>query len=448
MTRPKPSSDTPKPKRKRIKDREPNLPAFAELMRKQGWTPHDLAVRSGVSEKSIRRMLDGETYPHRKTAEKLERSLKGFTKEPLFESPLGFEPANGAAASTDVRMPSPRPPFCCFRIGRIELPIMPIAGSPASPFSMDEVVIRYEPAFLEQRQSFPRELAMSKHFLVAYARKVFGIERLEDNVLLRLSSVDQGPETARDQRGPLYLSFDLACYTTMLATNLCLDVPAIPTSPETVLTLRERFFSGPNDYRDLSNSPLANIPGVEVVVLCRSRKNAPPEQMLIRRRSQSVHGFRGFYQVSAAGYMSREHLRPDGLPCPFVTAVHEARQEIGDRLHCRPEEFNLLGVAIQWQSLHPSFFGWMETPLKATELIADFRRDAYEGLLMAIPFTPTAVLNHITSHRWTGMSALAVIATLQRFFPRSAVEDAASTVPDRNWQWFLEPFSIQSSKRS
>jgi hypothetical protein len=340
------------------------------------------------------------------------------------------------------KTPLPSKGFHCFRIGNLEIPAMPIIGSPRTAFQLNEVIVRFSPVFHHQQDGYPAELLSAQSHLVDQCKKRYRLSKTsEENIVPRLDSITQGPEMAGDKRGLLYVNLSLTTFDMYFATNKSLDYEVIPkqglfsrfTSNETI---RDAYVVPP--YDDLSQSLLANPPAVHIVVISRCLSQEPKDQLLVRRRSQDVSFYRGYHQVSATGYMSTAHHDAEQIPNPFYTAVMESRQEIADSLSTTPEEFKLIGLSLNWEDFLPVFYGYIETGRSVHELLGDFRRDSYEGSLLAIPFNPESVLTHIAKEKWEPQSALAAVATLLTFYPRSEVETVARTLPAKNVYDFFE----------
>ena len=342
-----------------------------------------------------------------------------------------------------TRIPDPPKEFTKYRLGNIEIPVMNLLGSPETPFEMDEVRIEYQPIMYHQQSDYPAALADAKPYLEKAYLQRYGLESLPRtgwyNERPRLYGYDQSPELADDKRGELTLYFNLTTFDTYLTTNRSLDYAVIPKSGTvsrftTNQTVREAYVSFPHDLR---TSVLSNPLSATVVVISRNLNQTPKDQVIIRLRKQVVL-YRDCYQVSAAGFMSLAHRDESGMPNPFVTAVDEARQEIADRLQPPPSDFKLIGISLNWEDMNLNAYGYIETGLSVQDLLGDFRRDAFEGWLEAIPFEPKAVLSHIAQHKWEPMSVLAMCATLLACFPRDEVEAMARTIPAKTFRDFFE----------
>ena len=353
----------------------------------------------------------------------------------------GYVISRSKSRYTSFKTPPPSKEFHCFRIGNFEIPAMSITGSPDTPFHFEEVKIKFHPEMKEEKSDYPIELKAARQYLIQECVKRFNLKSVDENILPRLDDIEQGGEQEGDKRGDLSIHFSLTHFASLCATNLSVDQCVIPRKGlidqfTANQTIREAYTTLP--YSELSKSILANAPGVEVIVISRNLNQTPQDQLIIRRRGQTVSFFRGYYQSSAAGYMSLTHSTPDGLPNPFVTAVAEARQEIADSLTSDPKEFHLIGLMLQWQVLHPAFYGYIVTGKSIQDLLGDFKRDSYEGVLSAIPFEPKTILTHLAKEKWTATSTLAVISTLLAFYPRKEIESIARDLPAKNWKDFLE----------
>lgn len=341
---------------------------------------------------------------------------------------------------SNTNIPNPAKEFRSFRIGNFEIPVMPVVGSPETPFLYDDVTVEFQP--VSKDDHYPVELKAARPFLIKECEAKYKFKDLgAKDVMPRLDDVKQGPEQQGDKRGNLTIYMSLTTYGSLFTTNRSLDYSVIPKEGlisrfTTNQTIREAYCHPP--YDDLGKSILANPPGVDVVVISRNLNQTPNDQIIIRQRSQSVLLYRGYYQVSATGYVALAHCDSNGIPNPFIAAISEAKQEIADGLTLSPDDFKLLGVGIKWEDLHPAFYGYIETGLSVNELLGDFKRDSYEGHLYALPFEPKSVLTHISKEKWHPASALAAIATLLTFYPRAEVELMARKLPAKKVSDFFE----------
>lgn len=338
--------------------------------------------------------------------------------------------------------PLPAKDFHSFRIGNLEIPAMPIIGSPETAFNVSEVTVKFRPVFRHQQDDYPVELLSAQSYLVEECRRRYGLTKVSDeNIVPRLDSITQGPEVQGDKRGRLFIGLSLTTFDTYFATNKSLNYRVIPknglvsrfTSNQTI---REAYVTAPHE--DLTKSLLANPPAVHIAVISRNLNQNPKDQLVIRRRSQDVAFYRGYYQVSATGYMSTAHHDSAGIPSPFRTAIMESRQEIADGLLLTPEDFRLIGLSLNWEDFLPVFYGYIETGLSVQEMLGDFRRDTFEGSLLAIPFNPKSVLTHIVREKWEPQSALAAVAAVLAFYPRNEVDAIARTLPAKDIRNFFE----------
>jgi len=344
--------------------------------------------------------------------------------------------------------------FNPFRIGNITIPIRILFGTPDEPINCeDDIKIKDKPdIFLENtsefREKFPANMQDRLLTIQEQKKGIVGLhnktgtkvridsfhhnDKDKTGTKVRTDSFHQGDERDGDRRGLITLEFSRVGYKTMYFTNISLDIPLIESS-EGTKTIRESYFS--DNFTNLSESILANPGSVDVAVIC-GNKNAP-RQLIIRKRG-NISLYRGWYQVSATGYIDASHKDEHGAASPFVTAAIESNQEIAGSLEAKPSDFNLIGLGIRWIDLYPSFFGYIETNKSEEQLIGDFCRDPHEGGLLSIPFTPESVLEHIANNKWVAFSALCAIATLLKFFRRDEVKKAACNVQEKNWRDFIE----------
>jgi hypothetical protein len=333
--------------------------------------------------------------------------------------------------------------FHCFRVGNLEIPVMSLVGSPETVFHFDEVDVSFQPILRHQQAHYPIELLSARSYLTEECKRRYNLKMVaEDNLLPRIDSIVQGPETEDDKRGNLYINLSLSTFSTYFVTNKSLDHRVIPRTGWisrfiSNQTIREAYVVPP--YDNLAESLLANCPAVHVAVISRNLNQNPQDQLIIRRRSQDVAFYRGYYQVSATGFVSMAHHDSAGIPNPFIAAISEAKQEIADSLSLSPNDFKLIGVSINWEEFVPVFYGYVETGISVRDLLGDFRRDVYEGSLLAIPFDPESVLSHImTKEKWESSSAIAAVATLLAFYPRAEVEAVARKLPAKSARDFFE----------
>lgn len=340
--------------------------------------------------------------------------------------------------SIKVSIPQPPDQFASFRIGNIEIPAMIVFGTPETPFLPGNVKLIFRSEFIEDDPKYPLALKAVRESLIEAAKEENNVKELKSmDPMPRIDNIEQGPERSGDKRGELKIYLSKTTYGSLFTTHRSLDYRVIPSSdPVSPQTIREAYCHPP--YTDLSNSVLANCPGVDVALISKNSNQNPQNQLIIRKRSQNVVFYRGWYQVSATGYMSLDHKDHLGVPSPFITAITEARQEIADSLVLRPEDFKLVGLALKWEDLHPGFFGYIETNKSVSELIGDFKRDNYEGYTSGISFDPATVLLHIAKEKWHAVSALSAIAALLAFFPRQEVEVFAKKVSPKGFKDFME----------
>jgi hypothetical protein len=319
--------------------------------------------------------------------------------------------------------------FRYFKIGNVTIPAKFINGVPTQPYRPEDVTIFDCEEVHEDRASYPAIIRENHATLLDQVARDYDLDlsKLRDNKLPRLDAWDQEPEGENDERGKLQLWFSRTSYFQIWATNVGIDIPISVGPDEQSTTIRETFCVTP--FTDLSESVLSNNPGVEVVVISEDPDQQPPRQLILRRRGHKAAGYRGWYQVSASGHVSLGHRDENGAPSPFQTAIAETIQEVDHSLELKPEDFKLIGISLKAQDLHPSFYGYMMVNRPAEELVDAISRDKYEGPKLAIPFTPQAVFETISAHRWIPQSAMALIATLQAFFPRDEVMAAAKSIP-------------------
>lgn len=337
-----------------------------------------------------------------------------------------------------VQTPNPPKGFDKYRLGNIELPVMNLLGSPKTPFNLSEVIIEHEDLIHYQQPDYPAPLADAKDYLVGtYIKRFKGNWR--NNPLPRFSGYRQSAETSENRRGRLTLSFSRTDFFTFLATNRSLDNKIIPVEyalgTTDYQTIREAYVNFP--YK-LEESFLANTLGAIIVVISRNLYQRPKDQVIIRFRGEKVALYQNCYQVSASGFMSLAHRDSNDLPNPFVTAVVEANEEIADRLQLEPADYRLIGIAVNWKDMDLNAYGYAETGQSTRGLLGDFRRDAYEGTVEAIPFEPKSVLQHIAQNKWEPVSVLTMCATLLAHFPRREVEAIARTLPAKHARDFDE----------
>jgi len=327
--------------------------------------------------------------------------------------------------------------FVCYKIGNVTIPAKFIAGIPTEPYGPDDITIFDADEVHEDRATYPEELHRVHDKLLEQVAKAYDLNLLElkNNPLPRLDAWVQEPEGSNDERGRLQLWFSRTSYFQIWATNVGVDFPVLPRDEGGLSTIREKFCVPP--YEDLSESILANNPGVEIVLISDSPEQTPKRQVILRKRGHKSAGYKGWYQVSASGHMSLGHRDKNGMPSPFCTAIAEVVQEIDYSLVFSPEDYKLIGISLKEQDLHPSFHGYVVTDRPAEELVSAASRDRYEGPKLAVEFTPLAVFKEISSHRWIPQSAMALIAALQAFFPRDEIVAAAKMIPVKGIEDFM-----------
>lgn len=331
--------------------------------------------------------------------------------------------------------PLPDKDFRTFTIGNIDIPVSGIISSVKEPYSYNEVHIEFQEKRFEEKQDYPKEIANNKQYLIKKVIEKYSIENYRDNKLVRLDSVFQGHENEDDKRGDLNLKMSVTSYGDMLATNSALDICLPNNSKRNSLTLRDILKYTP--FTDLQQSFFANPPGIEVIVLSKNIRQSPDLQVLVRKRSNNVVGYKGHYQVSASGYMSLSHKDENNIPHPFITACQETNQEIAEGLLFKPTDFKLLGIGLHWHGLYPNLIGYFITDKMVNEIIGDFRRDGYEGEIYSLAFTPNDIITHIANNHWTPMSAYSMILVLSSFYNKSEIERIAMTVKHKSSKDFL-----------
>lgn len=324
---------------------------------------------------------------------------------------------------------TPSAKFNSYKIGNVTIPVMSLVSFIKQPCKPSDVIAHFKNEHFENQEDYPSELKEAKSALLsdAFKKGVLNEKTYKDNKLYRLDSISQEAEDEHDNRGKLILHFSLTRYSNIVAINSSLDIPILKDNTKTI---REEYSYTP--YRDLSQSILANAPGVEVVVLSHNEKQEPKTQVIIRTRSNDTTFYHGHYQVSASGYMNQSHIDEFGRPSLFVTAAREAGQELADDLILKPEDFKLLGIGLTWSGLCPNFIGYYETDMPADEIVGGHSRDGHEGDKEAIPFTVESVISHLAKNHWTAMSAFAMISTLLAKFPAKEVRTAAQNISINN----------------
>ena len=349
-----------------------------------------------------------------------------------------------ACAESESSCPDPPATFPVFTFGNIRLPVAVILGTPMQPIAREDVTIRLRREVFEESQGYPPLMAQAHSELLETIIGKYRLTPQEANDLMpRLNNVVQGREKPGDQRGEIIIDLSLTTFGRWFTTNCSLDAKVISKgspSSGSRKTIRESYCLNP---LDLSTSVLANPVGVDVCLISRNPNQIPHNQFILRKRSNQILLDEGCHQVADTGYMSLAHTDSSDCPSPFVTAIVETQQEVGDALDLSIDDFKLLGIAIKWEDLHASFFGFIESSLPASEIVSGFRRDAYEGSLSAIPFTPTDVLTHICSQRWHAASALAAIGSLRAYFPLKEVRAVASTLHGKPLRSFYRCYEGQ-----
>ena len=211
----------------------------------------------------------------------------------------------------------------------------------------------------------------------------------------------------------LYLQLKPTTYYDHISSNYTIDKKIIPTD-EGQKTIRDYFKLRPKAFR---SSPLANQFGMNIAVITEK-----DSRLLFGYRSTRTYTYAEGYVTGINASMSRF----DGfnsttgslshIPDPFLTAVREAKEELG--LVIDKENIKFYALAQNLWHLQPILLGACYLRCSAAEVFetAELRtrdRFEYEGLL-SIPFDPDSVAQHITSHYryWIPQCALAVIYSL------------------------------------
>lgn len=330
--------------------------------------------------------------------------------------------------------------------------MMPIVRSPLAFLSIHDVDIVHHLVIHDSLPDYPSEiLAARPHLESAYAARFEYFHRVVDNEMPRLLKVILSPGAGIDARSRLQLTFNRTSFVRYLVTNRSLDVPVVAMAGQSAdhidkKTLRQVFVQPL--YDDLESSVLANPLAVMICVISRNPHQNPPDQIIIRKRSDRVASYRGRYTLSAGGYMELSHQDEDGKANPFVTAITESREEIADDFQLAPEDYKLLGVALSWEDMLPCVYGYIYTDRLTKDLCRGKSQDAFEGQTLAIPFTPADVLGHLAHHPWTPESVLALFDVLRAHFPHDEVERAAAAIPARGVADFFEDAPSAASPES
>lgn len=366
--------------------------------------------------------------------------LHAFAAPPLQRQLDGFKARRARSRMHKERLPDPPAGFNMYERGNLQLPVMSLFGTPTEPLRIDDVVIEFSPHLTDVGPDYPQALRSAIPSLLAKYIAARPEKKITDNSLPRYLGHRQGGERENDTRGEITIRLGLTTYYRYCATNCSLDIAAIPRPAMfwgfvESQTLRQAYT--PIPYL-AEAAPFANPLSSHCVVISRNLAQSPSAQVLVQRRGDKVALYRGYYQSSAAGYVTSAHTDDSGRPNPFVTAAREVNQEVADRLKAAPSDYRLIGVAVNWGELDINAYGFIETGLSASELIADTSRDGYEGWIEAIPFTPSAVFAHIAQNRWEAMGAMALCQTLLAFFPDEEVDTEARRQPTKPWRSFCD----------
>ena len=92
------------PPRKRRRDRKACLEILVPLLEKLNWDAADLASRSGVSQKTIQRMLEGK-YVHKANSDLIEKALRQHTSATLFIAGQGRRKEDDLSDDAELHSP-------------------------------------------------------------------------------------------------------------------------------------------------------------------------------------------------------------------------------------------------------------------------------------------------------------------------------------------------------
>lgn len=366
--------------------------------------------------------------------------LHAFLAPPLERKVEEIKRRRARARMEKRQLPDPPSGFPMYVRGNLQLPVMSLFGTPSEPLRIDELEIDFNPLSTPEVKDYPEALRDAIPALLAQYLGARPDKTITDNSMPRYLGYTQGGEREDDTRGQLTIKLGLTSYYNYCATNCSLDVAAIPGRSRfwswfTNQTLRQAYMPVPYSPEA---SPFANPLSSHCIVISRNNAQGPPNQVLVRRRSSKVAHYRGFCQSSAAGYVTSAHRDKSNKPNLFVTAAHEANQELADRLQAKPEDYRLIGIAVNWGELDINAYGFIETGRSASELIGDTSRDSYEGTTEPIPFTPGAVFSHFAENQWEAMGAMALCQTLLAFYSDDEVDAAARRMPTRPWRTFCD----------
>ncbi|MGV2975783.1 hypothetical protein AB1P65_10035 [Roseibium alexandrii] len=345
--------------------------------------------------------------------------------------PSGFENAEDMVAQAiDADFPF-------YRLGNIEIPATVLLGIPSETYASNEVSCHFKEEDHHLRSYYPQLLTRHYDDLLARAFAIHEVDpqKVRDNPLVRIDSFECLPEGPKDEKGPLVLNFSRTSYFQIWATNVAVDLPIQGAGDLHGNTARRLLCPDPTD---LARSVLANNLSIETMVVSDKGKPTDQRSIIIRRRRISVAGYRGWYQSSASGHFALAHQKADGTPCPFVSAEREARQEIDYALDVTPDDFQLFGIVLKYQDLHPEFMGFFESHKSGQELVEAEARDLYEGKKYRINLDADEIVRHISANPWFPLSAVCVLYTGIHFLGRGPMERAArkiDPVPASRFHW-------------
>jgi hypothetical protein len=97
----------------------------------------------------------------------------------------------------------------------------------------------------------------------------------------------------------------------------------------------------------------------------------------------------------------------------------------------------MIGIATVWKDMDFNAYGIIKTSMSIAEILAANRRDN-EGEIETVPFDARTVLEHIVSHKWEPVSALAMCATLLSVFGYEHVNRVARSLPPKESNSFYD----------
>ncbi len=322
-----------------------------------------------------------------------------------------------------------------YKFGNIQIPVSVLQGVPDETYRIDEVEINYRDAFFHEQADYPRLLKNNFDFFLDKALSAHRVEkhRINDNPLVRLDNFGCLPEGPNDEKGALVLDLSKTSYFNVWANHMALDVAVPGNNDLHSNTIRRLFCPAP---AELDHSVLANNPGIESMLVSDAGQPLEHRSIIVRRRSQHVAGYRGWFQSSSSGHWHLAHQNDDGVPCPFVSAETEAKQEIDFDLDVSPADWSLFGLLMRHQGFGLSLFGFFESQKSAVELIEAGCRDKYEGRISAIPLNAEAIFEHIARNKWFPQSAVCLIYTGIYFLGIDQMRSAAHNAPPTSSEHF------------